>query len=691
MRPMQFPRRFAWLIALVLLVLVLPVALFLPLGLWYWVAYPPVEHYYLGVYFESTFLMGEHPTVLVPVQWLYKTAPGRKRELAMVADAVPNSADNDLHLRMKLSPAAHAAGWTGLVQGPPERVAAFQLNPYLRENFFDGESAWSLLLRPLLWGAAVVLIFLLAGRSLLQRTSRHEERHGRRTKGPELFLPWRWHRRTQGDGIRFRLRFENPLLGRLPFGPSYHIPRKLESSHILLMGDTGSGKSTAIRQILRQIHELGESAIVYDPAMDFVGEFYDHNRGDLILNPLDARCPYWSLGDELVREETATTIAAAFLPEREYERDFFTDGPRRVLAHLLKRKPQPRDILKWMAAPETMAAMVKGTPLAALLDPAAPPQRAGVIASMNMVADSLELLPEYSDALGKSFSTAEWYTERKRWVFMTSSADYREKLLPLHTVWLDLFILRMMGYCEDRMAKPVWFVLDELASLHRLPQLHTAVTENRKYGNPVVLGFQGRSQLEKRYGQDAEAMLSQPATKIFFKTSEPRSAQWISEAIGEVEVERLKESRSMGPLRSKKSYAMEIAVKPLVMASEISGLEPLRAFIKQENRVVPVWFRLTKKCSKQPEFVERKMLAIAPRPVEARTAATTPPKKTAESVASSEAALPFDAAAKSEDDDERKGRDRNKNNEEDDKDKNNKDRAGQGKEGFRWDKSKGID
>ena len=86
-------------------------------------------------------------------------------------------------------------------------------------------------------------------------------------------------------------------------------------------------------------------------------------------------------------------------------------------------------------------------------------------------------------------------------------ARYREKILPLHSVWLDLLILRMQGGCEDENAKPVWFVLDELASLNKLPQLHSAVTENRKYGNPVVLGFQGRSQLEKRYGQDAEAMV----------------------------------------------------------------------------------------------------------------------------------------------------------------------------------------
>jgi len=191
-----------------------------------------------------------------------------------------------------------------------------------------------------------------------------------------------------------------------------------------------------------------------------------------------------------------------------------------------------------------------------------------------MIADSLALLPEQDEKRGW-FETGKWGFDRTQWVFLTSKPAMRERILPLHSVWLDLLILRMMEPCANP-TKPVWFVLDELASLNKLPQLHTAVTENRKYGNPVVLGFQGRSQLEKRYGQDAEAMLSQPATKIFFKTSEPRAAKWISETLGEIEVERLKESRTPGLLRSKKNFAMEIATKPLVMASEIAGLEPLR-------------------------------------------------------------------------------------------------------------------
>ncbi len=93
-----------------------------------------------------------------------------------------------------------------------------------------------------------------------------------------------------------------------------------------MMSDIGGGKSNAIRQLPRQVREREESAIVYDPAMDFVSEFYSPARGDLILNPLDQRCPYWGLGDEIDRDETAATIAAAFLPERSTRKNFSPMG-----------------------------------------------------------------------------------------------------------------------------------------------------------------------------------------------------------------------------------------------------------------------------------------------------------------------------------------------------------------------------
>ena len=609
-RPIAFPNPLARLGKLFFIVFVLPFLFFIPADLWLYYSLPPLQEQYLASYLASSTRPGG-PKAEGSIRWMMKTAPRRPPEAVSSVDVVEGTLKR---FPLQLSATAQAAGWRGLTLSAPENIPANLLAGILREKVYDGVSGWWLFGKPMLCTmVGVILLWSLRARRRLGhhsgQTRKGERRHGRRTKGPELSQALR----LPGNGLRLRLESESALGKLAPFAPSFCIPKRLESSHILLMGDTGAGKSSAIRQILQQVEVRGETAIVYDPAKDFIGEFYKPERGDLILNPLDARCPYWKLDEEIVRDETATTIAAAFLPDKEYEKSFFTDSPRRLLAAMLRRRMPAHSLLRWMSEPNSLASIVEGTPLAALIDPSAPAQRAGVLSSLNLVADSFELLPE-ADGSRHSFSTADWMKERKRWVFLTSSPEYREKVRPLHSVWLDLFILRMQGPCKDSKAKPVWFVLDELASLNKLPQLHTAVTENRKYGNPVVLALQGRSQMEKRYGQDAEAMLSQPATKIFFKTSEPRAAKWVSESIGEIEVERLKESRSMEMLRAKQNFAMEIATKPLIMASEIAGLPPLRAFIKLENQVTPVRFRLAKKQGRQPEFIEREMPMREPRP-----------------------------------------------------------------------------
>jgi hypothetical protein len=134
--------------------------------------------------------------------------------------------------------------------------------------------------------------------------------------------------------------------------------------------------------------------------------------------------------------------------------------------------------------------------------------------------------------------------------------------------------LRLMNQSESR-PQPVWFVLDELASLQKLPQLETAVTENRKSNNPVVIGLQGKAQMETIYGHIAETMLSMLTTKIFLRTSEPRAAEWISRAIGEVEIEHLRESHTSGYSslqRRSRNYQLERRVE-LAMLLKSLGYE----------------------------------------------------------------------------------------------------------------------
>ena len=384
------------------------------------------------------------------------------------------------------------------------------------------------------------------------------------------------------------------------------IPREREAMHFLIVGDSGTGKSAAIRQMLAQVWERGEAAIVYDPAMEYLPQFYRESRGDVILNPLDARCPFWTPGDEVPHEAEALTLAASLFPDQGRENRFFVEAPRKIFAHLLNLKPTPEQLTYWMCHEEEIDERVEGTEMRAMIDRHAANQRSGVLGSLNMVADAFKLLPSERETK-RRWSAAAWAKERKGWVFLTSKPTMRERMRPLMSLWLDLLVLRLMN--EGEMAgRKTWFVLDELASLQRLPQLMTAVTENRKSNNPIVLGFQGKAQVEALYGHVAEAMLSQPATKIFLKTSEPYASEWISKAIGEVEIERFRESRTVGRFpRNSESEQREITREPLVMASEVGGLDPLHGYLKHGNLVLRMRFPYMELASHAEKFIERKM------------------------------------------------------------------------------------
>ena len=606
MPPLGFPRKslsiFVLLLGLLFALPAIPV-----LGSLTFLIEPPLQRHYLLPYLESaTIFRRSSPTT--PIVWLYKVAPGRRRALLLDHDV---QAENRAKLGLGLSTAAQDEGWTGIEAGAPEKVDSAKLHAALQAGIFNGHSTRWIIGEPLALGFLAVVAFAIVVVAIKRRLSsprREEERHGRRTKGPELVSPAEWNGRLRPDGLRFQLDTSAMLnlfrsRVRLPHRASLGIRRNLESSHILIMGDSGSGKTSAMRQILRQVSSRQAVAVVYDPALEFTPEFYSPERGDIILNPLDARCPYWDIAEESESDDANAAMAAALFPDKDFEKDYFTDAPRRVFTFLMRSRPSPQQLIAWMSDSGQIEAMAKGTPYASFLDPGAPAQRGGVLSSFNMIADSLELLPS-NDAARPVYSSGRWNSERSGWIFLTSSSASRQKILPLHSAWLDMLILRTMERAIPG-AKPVWFVLDEVASLNKLPQLHTAVTEARKSGNPVVLGFQGRSQLEKRYGKDAETMLSQPATKVFLKTSEPHSSKWVSDAIGEIEVERLKESRRHSLLPSSRQYTMEIANKPLVMASEIAGLEPLNGYVKEENLVARVRFPYVKAIARQPAFLER--------------------------------------------------------------------------------------
>jgi type IV secretory pathway TraG/TraD family ATPase VirD4 len=399
-------------------------------------------------------------------------------------------------------------------------------------------------------------------------------KYGRRLKGPEMLTPQQFNRTVKGDGIGFKTDGMKPMLC---------IPARAEAQHMQIIGDTGAGKSALMFQVLRQVRSRGDSAIVYDPAREFVKRFYDPERGDVILNPLDKRCPYWGPADELRSRSEAKALAASlFQPPQDKKGEFFIESPQKIFAFLMAYGPTPDELVQWMSNPEEIDRRLQNTEHAHLIDPRAHQQRAGVLASLGLVADSLRLLPKRHEASGV-WTATEWAEKRQGWIFLTSLPAEREALRPLQSLWIDWLVLRLLNEPTEAQ-KRVWFVIDELASLQKLPQLHTAITEARKSRNPVVMGFQGKAQLEYLYGHLAEVMLSQPATSIWLTTKEPKAGQWVSEFIGKIEVERLRETHFDGT-RAGRNFALDRQVEPLVLESEISGLADLHAYMKYQNYV----------------------------------------------------------------------------------------------------------
>ena len=200
------------------------------------------------------------------------------------------------------------------------------LHRVMSEAVYADHESWEFYQKPVYATLAffVLALFVAVPKD---RARRMIWKHGRRLRGPELVTTAEFNTklgRSKGlmsylpDGVMFineEMSWSDKLFHKNA-SQWARIPRDREAMHFLIVGDSGTGKSAAIRQMLSQIWERGESAIVYDPAMEYLPQFYNEARGDVILNPMDARCPFWSPGDEVPHEAEALTLAASLFPDQ---------------------------------------------------------------------------------------------------------------------------------------------------------------------------------------------------------------------------------------------------------------------------------------------------------------------------------------------------------------------------------------
>ena len=90
-----------------------------------------------------------------------------------------------------------------------------------------------------------------------------------------------------------------------------------------------------------------------------------------------------------------------FQPPQDKKGEFFIESPQKIFAFLMAYGPTPDELVQWMSNPEEIDRRLKGTEHAHLIDPRAHQQRAGVLGSLGLVADSLRLLPKKDEGKGR--------------------------------------------------------------------------------------------------------------------------------------------------------------------------------------------------------------------------------------------------------------------------------------------------
>jgi Type IV secretion-system coupling protein DNA-binding domain len=243
----------------------------------------PLQRYCLPAYERSSAFGAVTKTHKSTYRLLFVGGPHSTPRPAMNDDVILGRTGDagGQTIPLTLSADARERGYTLLFQAPGRNYVDARFSVYLGGVVFKGATLFGFFEPPTL--ASAILFLILLPVAIFKDVQRQKQlKYGRRLKGPEMLTPQQFNKTVKGDGVGFKTNDMKSML---------RIPLRAEAQHMQIIGDTGAGKSALIFQVLRQVQSRGDAAIVYDPAREFVKRFYNPSRGDVILNPLDKRCP----------------------------------------------------------------------------------------------------------------------------------------------------------------------------------------------------------------------------------------------------------------------------------------------------------------------------------------------------------------------------------------------------------------
>ena len=380
-----------------------------------------------------------------------------------------------------------------------------------------------------------------------------------------------------------------------------------ETKHFKIIGTTGTGKSTAIREILSAALSRGDRVVIADPDGGYLNRYYDPKRGDVILNPFDPDACKWDLFGEINEDYDIDQLARALIPDAgdddrvwiEYARTLFTEVVRQMRETGTCNDQKLSYILN-KADDDELRAMLEGTPAARFFKEGNEKMLAGTQATL---AAAVRVFEYTAKQEAPPLSVRRWVREGRAGsaqgsggvLFLPYKAVEIAALRRLISAWMRLSIFEAMN-CEEGDQR-LWFIVDELDALGEIDGLKDALARLRKFGGRCVLGFQSIAQVSSTYGTgEARTLVENCGNTLILRCSgsdHGGTANFASQLIGQREVLHTRTSRSRRPMDflASTTQSEHVGIEAAVMDSEIEQLPDLSGYLKFAS--VPTWHRVS--------------------------------------------------------------------------------------------------
>jgi type IV conjugative transfer system coupling protein TraD len=367
-----------------------------------------------------------------------------------------------------------------------------------------------------------------------------------------------------------------------------HLPIHAPTMNIAMIGASGSGKSVSIEILIGQARSKGHLCIIYDSTGELTKNHYDPST-DTLLNPFDARSACWSIFSEIKHEYELDSLVAAIIPASGSD-PFWHSAARNMLKkmilHILydKKIESNKKMMKLLELIDMPVSELLST-----INQKASKESSKTYESVKAMVETymaaFKHLPQPSEEV--LFSISHWletHHQSSRCLFITALENQREAIRPLLTCWIHCATTSILNL-EPNAHRRLWYFIDEMPSLNKLPQLLHVLTNARKYGGCGVIGLQSIPQLKSLYFDACQAILEGCGTHFIMRANGQETARWGSQLLGKQRIKEINKSQSYGShqMRDGVTHAEQTREQTLISEHEITSLNVLSGYLKTLN------------------------------------------------------------------------------------------------------------